>query len=110
MSTATTTTTMTGARITVERRPVGRVKQVPYQNECVVAAGSEHAAARRCPFDVIHRTAVTAELEQSLARLADVEDADEVAVGGKGGEEVGVVWGGLEILLACFFFFETQMV
>ena len=53
---------------------------------------------------------MTAELEQSLARLADVEDADEVAVGGKGGEEVGVVWGGLEILLACFFFFETQMV
>lgn len=34
---------------------------------------------------------MAAELEKGLAWLADVEDADQVAVGGKGGEEVGVV-------------------
>lgn len=34
-----------------------------------------------------------AELEEGLARLAHVEDADGGGVGGEGGEEVGVVWG-----------------
>jgi hypothetical protein len=51
---------------------------------------------------------MAAEFEEGGARLADVEDADEGAVRGKGGEEVGVVgrggeteerWGGRERLL-----------
>lgn len=36
------------------------------------------------------------ELEKRLTRLSDVEDADTVAVLGKGGQEVGVVRGGGE--------------
>jgi hypothetical protein len=34
---------------------------------------------------------VTAQFEQGLTRLSDIEDADEVGVGGEGSEEVGVV-------------------
>lgn len=36
---------------------------------------------------------MAAEFEEGLTRLPDVENADETGVGGKGGEEVGVVGG-----------------
>jgi hypothetical protein len=51
--------------------------QVPDEDETVVAARGEHAAAVGAPFDRVDRGAVAAEFEQGLARLAHVEDADE---------------------------------
>jgi hypothetical protein len=68
--------------------------EVPHEDEGVVATGCEHAAARGRPFEGVDGGGMAAELEEGLAWLSDVKDADEVAVGGEGGEEVGVVGGG----------------
>jgi hypothetical protein len=39
---------------------------------------------------------VAAQFEKCLARLPDIEDADDGGVGGEGSEEVRVVWRGGE--------------
>lgn len=39
---------------------------------------------------------MAAQFKECLARLSDVEDADDVGVGGECGEEMVVVWGGSE--------------
>ncbi|KAL2001502.1 hypothetical protein VTN02DRAFT_1668 [Thermoascus thermophilus] len=72
-------------------RGVVLVDQVPHQHETVVGAGAERAASGRRPVDAVDRARVALELEQGLARLSDVEDADDVRVLGEGREEVRVM-------------------
>lgn len=69
------------------------VDQVPHQHETVVRAGAEGAASGRRPVDTVDRTRVALELEEGLAWLSDVEDADDVRVLGEGRKEVGVMGG-----------------
>lgn len=77
-----------------DRAPAAQ--QIPDQNERVVGAGREHAPSAGTPFHGVERRGVASQFEEGGARLADVEDADGVGVGGEGGEEVGVVRGGGE--------------
>lgn len=70
------------------------VDEIPGHDEGVVAPGSEQAAFVRRPFDAVEVALVAAEFEEGGAGLAHVEDADDVAVGGEGGEHVGVEGGG----------------
>lgn len=44
----------------------------------------------RRPFDAVKVALVAAQLEESGSWLANVEDADDVAVGGESGEHVGI--------------------
>lgn len=67
-----------------------RVDEIPGHDEGIVAAGSEQAALVGRPFDAVEVALVAAQLEESSSWLAHVEDADDVAVGGEGGEHVGV--------------------
>ena len=71
-----------------------RVDEVPDEDEGVVGAGGEHAAPRGGPLDAVDGGGVAAEFEERLAGLPHVEDADQGAVGGEGGQEVRVVGGG----------------
>lgn len=74
--------------VTVQRRLVVGVQQVPGHHEGVVGGGGEEAPLVRGPFDGVERACVAAEFEEGGARLTHVEDADEIAVGGEGGEHV----------------------
>ena len=56
------------------------VDQVPGHDKGVVAAGRKHASFVRRPFDAVEVALVAAELEQGGARLADVQNADQIAV------------------------------
>jgi hypothetical protein len=67
-----------------------RVNEIPGHDEGIVAAGSEQAAFVRRPFDAIEVALVAAQLEECGSWLAHVEDADDVAIRGEGGEHVGV--------------------
>ena len=73
-----------------------RVDEVPDEDERVVGAGGEHAAPRGGPLDAVGGGGVAAEFEERLAGLPHVEDADQRAVGGEGGQEVRVMGGGWE--------------
>ena len=73
-----------------------RVDEVPDEDEGVVGAGGEHAAPRGGPLDAVDGGGVAAEFEERLAGLPHVEDADQRAVGGEGGQEVRVMGGGWE--------------
>ena len=55
-----------------------RVQQIPYENEGIVTARGKHAAPRRIPFYAVDGSRVTAQFEEGLAGLPDVEDADKV--------------------------------
>lgn len=72
------------------------IQQVPDQHETIIASTREHAASGGIPLDGVEISLVALEFEEGGSGLADVEDADDVALLGKGGEEVGVVWGGCE--------------
>ncbi len=82
-----------GVGAAVQGGAVGGVDEVPDEDEGVVGARCEHAAARGRPLDGVDGRGVAAQLQHGLARLADVEDADDVAVGGEGSEEVEVMGG-----------------
>lgn len=64
--------------LTCNNGAVVGVQQVPDEDEGVVATGGEHAAARGVPLDAVYGGGVAAQLEEGLARLPDVEDADDV--------------------------------
>jgi hypothetical protein len=68
-----------------------RVEEVPNEHHRVITARGEHPSPRRIPFNGVYRCRVASELKEGLARLAHVEYADEIGVGGKGCEQVGVV-------------------
>lgn len=46
----------------------------------VVGAAGDDAAPRRVPFDAVDGAGVALELDEGLAGLPDVEDADDVGV------------------------------
>ena len=56
------------------------VDQIPGHDEGIVATGCEHASLVRRPFDAVEVALVAAELEKGCAWLADVQDADQIAV------------------------------
>ena len=82
------------ANVAIDVRAVLRMQQVPHEHQRVVGAGREHTAAAGRPFDCVNGRGVAAELEQGLARLPHVEDPDDLAIGGEGGEEVAVMRAG----------------
>ena len=73
-----------------ENRLVLRVDEIPGHDEGIVAAGSEQAAFVGRPLDTVEIALVAAQLEECGSWLTHIEDADDVAVGGEGGEHVGV--------------------
>lgn len=75
----------------IEARAVAGVQQVPHENQSVVGAGGEHASPAWRPFDGVDGGGVAAKFEERLAGLTHVENADDVGVGGKSGEKMGVV-------------------
>ena len=75
-----------------DRRTVVRVQQVPDEHLRVVAAGCKHASPRGVPLDAVQVGRVPAELKQRLARLSDVEDADNIRILGKSRKQMRVVW------------------
>ncbi len=68
-------------------------EQVPQQHERVVGARCQHAAPRRRPFNRVHWCCVAAQLQQRLARLPHVQDADDARVLRKSGEQMRVMGG-----------------
>ena len=50
--------------------------EVPHQDQRIVGPTRQQAAVVRTPLDAVDSCAVALELEQSLPRLSDVEDAD----------------------------------
>jgi len=77
--------------LAVDHGSVLRVKEVPYEDERIVAAGSKHSSPRRIPLYRIDRCRMTSELQEGLAGLSNVKDADQVGVGSEGGKEVRVM-------------------
>lgn len=69
-----------------------RVQQIPDEHQTVISTGREHTASTGIPFDTVEVTLVAAQFEECGTRLSYVENANYVAVGGEGRQEVGVVW------------------
>lgn len=65
--------------------------QIPKQDAAVVGAAAEEAALRVGPLQAVDGAGVAFELEERLAWLSDVEDANDGGVLGEGGEEVSIV-------------------
>lgn len=76
--------------------PALSVEQVPYQYHRIIGTRSKGAASVGRPFNTVDGCLVAAELEECLAGLADIEDANHGGVGGKGGEEMSVMRGSSE--------------
>jgi hypothetical protein len=62
------------------------MEKIPDQDERVVTTRRQHSSSQRIPFYTVHRCRVSAQLKKGLPRLPDIEDADEVRVGGKRSE------------------------
>ena len=62
-----------------------RIEQIPYEHQTIVRATCERPTARGAPFDAICRRGMAVELEQCLAWLAHVEDANDFRVLREGG-------------------------
>lgn len=86
----------TDMRSITRRHRTPLAQQIPDQDQRIISTGRQRASSGRGPLYAVNSRAVAFEFEERLARLADVEDADAVAVLGEGGEEMGVVGGGGE--------------
>lgn len=78
-------------RSAVDGRRGVRAHEVPQEDLAVVCSGREGAAARGRPLYAVDGAAVAAELQKRLAGLPHIEDANDIGVCRKGGEEVRVV-------------------
>lgn len=70
----------------------GLVQEVPDKNLTIVASRSQSTPAQRRPFHAVDGASVASQLKKSLSRLPDIENADDVRLGGKCGEQMSVVW------------------
>lgn len=60
------------------RGPAGVVDQVPNENVGVVGAAGDDAASCGVPFDTVDGAGVTLELDECLAGLSHVKNADDI--------------------------------
>jgi len=70
------------------------IEQIPDQNLAVIGARSEGPAPQGGPFHAVDCATVPAKLQEGLAWLANVENADHGTVLCEGSEQVSVVRGG----------------
>lgn len=60
------------------RGPARVVDQIPYENVRVICAASDDAAPRGVPFDAVDGAGMALELDECLAGLPHVKDADDI--------------------------------